>query len=94
MAMNDPVEIFKALGDKTRFRILELLMDGEKCVCEIVPETGRTQSTVSIQLNKLESLGILKSRREGKSVYYRICNEKVRKVIRDFSYSKRKAPLY
>ncbi len=83
--MNDPVEIFKALGDRTRFRILELLMDGEKCVCEIVPETGRTQSTVSIQLNKLENLGILESRREGKSVYYRICNDKIKKVIEDCS---------
>ncbi|MFO7967831.1 MAG: metalloregulator ArsR/SmtB family transcription factor [Archaeoglobaceae archaeon] len=85
MVMNDPVEIFKALGDRTRFKILELLADGEKCVCEIVPETGRTQSTVSIQLNKLENLGILESRREGKSVYYRICNDKVKKVIKDFS---------
>ncbi|MFP3909938.1 MAG: ArsR/SmtB family transcription factor [Archaeoglobaceae archaeon] len=85
MAMNDPVDIFKALGDRTRFRILELLMDGEKCVCEIVPETGRTQSTVSIQLNKLEDLGILESRREGKSVYYRIHNDKVKKLIEDIS---------
>lgn len=85
MVMNDPVEIFKALGDRTRFKILELLVSGEKCVCEIVPETGRTQSTVSIQLNKLENLGILESRREGKSVYYRICNEKVKKMIEDCS---------
>lgn len=85
MVMNDPVEIFKALGDRTRFKILELLVNGEKCVCEIVPETGRTQSTVSIQLNKLENLGILESRREGKSVYYRICNDKVKKMIKDFS---------
>lgn len=85
MVMNDPVEIFKALGDRTRFKILKLLMDGEKCVCEIVPETGRTQSTVSIQLNKLENLGILESRREGKSVYYRICNDKVKKMIEDCS---------
>lgn len=86
--MNDPVEIFKALGDRTRFRILELLMNGEKCVCEIVPETGRTQSTVSIQLNKLENLGILESRREGKSIYYRICNDQVEKLIEDFSQCK------
>jgi len=85
----NPVKIFKALGDETRLRILEELVDGEKCVCKIVPKTGRTQSTVSIQLNKLENLGILESRREGKSVYYRFCNEWVRELVRDCSRFKK-----
>jgi len=76
--------IYKALSDETRIRILETLIDGEKCVCEIVPKTGRTQSTVSIQLNKLENMGILSSRREGKSVYYKISSNKVRSLISDF----------
>lgn len=79
----NPVKIFKALGDETRLRILEELVDGEKCVCKIVPKTGRTQSTVSIQLNKLEDIGILESRREGKSVFYRFQNEWVRELVKD-----------
>lgn len=83
--MSEWLNIFKALSDETRFKIVKFLLDGEKCVCEIIPKTGRTQSTVSIQLNKLESLGILTSRREGKSVYYRISNPKVIKLL-DYSH--------
>lgn len=70
--MTAPVELFKALSDETRFKIVELLLQGERCVCEITPHFDRTQSTISIQLNKLERLGILAQRREGKRIYYRI----------------------
>jgi len=80
--MRESLKIFKALCDETRLKIVEYLLDGEKCVCEIVPFTKRTQSTVSIQLAKLESLGILESRREGKSVYYKITNPKVKKILK------------
>ena len=75
-------DLFKALGDETRLKIVEFLLDGEKCVCEIFPHVKRTQSTVSIQLGKLENLGILSSRREGKKIYYKISNEKVKRIIR------------
>lgn len=80
--MKESLRIFKALCNETRLKIVETLLNGEKCVCEIVPLTKRTQSTVSIQLAKLESLGIVKPRRNGKKVYYRIVNEKVKKIIR------------
>ncbi len=79
--MSEWLNVFKALSDETRFRIVKFLLDGEKCVCEIIPRTGRTQSTVSIQLNKLETMGILTSRREGKSVYYRITNPRVTRLL-------------
>ncbi|RLE43845.1 ArsR family transcriptional regulator [Candidatus Woesearchaeota archaeon] len=80
--MRDALKIFKALCNETRLKIVEFLLDGEKCVCEIVPFTKRTQSTVSIQLSKLESLGIVESRRKGKSVYYKIKNKKVEKILK------------
>ena len=70
--MTAPVELFKALSDETRLEIVELLLKGERCVCEITPHFDRTQSTISIQLKKLERLGILAQRREGKRIYYRI----------------------
>jgi len=79
--MKDLLKIFKALGDETRLKIVELLLGGEKCVCEIVPYIKRTQSTVSIQLAKLENLGIVESGREGKKVYYRVSNPKVKKIL-------------
>ena len=80
--MKESLKIFKALCDETRLKIVELLLDGEKCVCEIIPHTKRSQSTVSIQLRKLENLGIVESRREGKGVYYRIKNKKVMKILK------------
>lgn len=83
--MTQWLNIFKALSDETRFKMVKFLLEGEKCVCEIIPRTGRTQSTISIQLNKLETLGIVSSRREGKSVYYRISNPTVSRLL-DYSH--------
>ncbi|RLE47907.1 ArsR family transcriptional regulator [Candidatus Woesearchaeota archaeon] len=80
--MRESLKIFKALCDETRLKIVEFLLNEEKCVCEIVPFTKRTQSTVSIQLKKLENLGILESRRDGKSVYYKLRNRKVKKILK------------
>ena len=79
--MNESLKMFKALCDETRLKIVKFLLPGERCVCEIVPYVKRTQSTVSIQLAKLENLSVVESRREGKSVYYRIINEEVRRII-------------
>ena len=84
--MKELLKIFKALSDETRLKIVKFLLDREKCVCEIVKHVNKTQSTVSIQLTKLENLGIVASKREGKKVYYRISNPKVRKILSiDFS---------
>jgi len=79
--MKDSLKIFKALCDETRLNIVELLLNGEKCVCEIIPFTKKTQPTVSIQLAKLEELGIVESRKEGKRVYYKIKNKTVIKIL-------------
>ncbi|RME52710.1 ArsR family transcriptional regulator [Candidatus Woesearchaeota archaeon] len=80
--MKESLKIFKALCDETRLKIVEGLLNGEKCVCEIVPFTKRMQSTVSIQLAKLENLGIVESKREGKNVSYKIVNDKVVKILK------------
>jgi len=69
MKENDALTILKMLSDATRLRIIELLLDGEKCVCEVYPKVKRKQSTVSIQLRKLEKAGIVKSERAGKMVF-------------------------
>lgn len=69
---NETLKIMKALSDATRLKIVELLLYGEKCVCEIFPHVKRTQSTTSIQLGKLKKSGIVKSRRDGKKIFYYI----------------------
>lgn len=81
--MREELKIFKALSCPTRLKIVKFLLDGEKCVCNIVKHVERSQSTISIQLSKLEMWGIVKSRREGKNIYYKIINERVRKMLKN-----------
>lgn len=88
--MKEMLTILKALSDETRLKIVEFLLDGEKCVCEIVPHTKRTQSTVSIQLRKLESWGILESRRDGKKIIYKIKDYRVCDIFKALRYQKGK----
>lgn len=62
----------KALGQPTRLRILELLRNGERCVCEIFPAIQEEQSNVSRHLAVLKSAGLVASRKEGLNVHYRV----------------------
>jgi len=80
--MKGKIELLKALADDTRFKIIEYLLESEKCVCEIFPYVKRTQSTVSIHLGNLEKTGVLESRREGKRIFYRIKDKRVFDVIK------------
>lgn len=82
--------ILKALSDETRFKIVEFLLDGEKCVCEIFPHVKRTQSTVSIQLGKLEDWGILQSRKEGQKVFYRLKDYRIYDIFKALGFPKGK----
>ena len=80
--MREKLILFKALSDKTRLSIISLLIKGEKCVCEIFPHVRRTQSTVSIQLGKLEKWGILESRRQGKWIFYKIKDKRIYSIFK------------
>lgn len=71
----DLIEIFKALGDENRIRILNLLIRQELCVCEIETVLDMTQSNVSRHLNKLKSTGVITSEKESQWVYYRVDNK-------------------
>ncbi len=75
------VAIFRALGDKTRLKIVRFIGKGERCACKLVPITGKAQSTVSQHLRILTTAGILESRREGKNIYYRIRDRRVLKLL-------------
>ena len=82
MSENNALEVLKALSDKTRLEIIRLLLDGERCVCQIFPHVKRTQSTVSIQLAKLEEAGLIDSRRDGKKIIYKIKDTKVKEILK------------
>ena len=75
------LEILKALGQKTRLDIVEFLKQGERCVCEIVPHTGKSQPNVSLQLKRLEEAGILSSRKDGTKVMYSIDDQRILKIL-------------
>ena len=65
-------ELFKALCEKSRLRILALLMGGELCVCEIEACLNLTQSNISRHLTVLKNSGILDSYKMAQWVYYKI----------------------
>jgi ArsR family transcriptional regulator len=72
---------FSAVAQENRIKILRFLQDGERCVCEILPALSIEQSNLSKHLKILSDAGILESRKEGISVYYRIKDERIFKII-------------
>jgi len=68
-------KVFRALGDKTRLSILNLLNVREMCVCEIMAALNLTQPTASHHLGILENAGVVKDRKEGRWVFYKIAND-------------------
>ncbi|MFD1707635.1 ArsR/SmtB family transcription factor [Siminovitchia sediminis] len=74
-------QIFKALGDPTRIRILHLLSEREFSVSEIASKLQLQQSTVSHQLRTLKNLRLVKYRREKTSIYYSHDDEHVMNIL-------------
>ncbi len=72
MVLKEAVDLFHALSDETRLRLLKLLIDSdtEPCVCELEDALELPQYSVSKHLNMLKRVGLLESRREGTWVYY------------------------
>jgi ArsR family transcriptional regulator len=66
------VALFHALSDATRLAILNMLRDGERCVCELQDELGAAQSRLSFHLRVLKEAGLVADRREGRWAHYRI----------------------
>ena len=63
-------DTFRALGDPTRVRILDALSHGELCVCDLAAVLGVSQSAVSHQLRLLRGLRLVRSRRDGRMIFY------------------------
>jgi ArsR family transcriptional regulator, arsenate/arsenite/antimonite-responsive transcriptional repressor len=70
--MENVLTVFKALSDETRLRILKLLEQGELCVCDIVAAFDMIQPKVSFHLAVLKEAGLIKDRKQGKWVHYKI----------------------
>ncbi len=74
-AMKKTAQIFKALSDETRLRILSLLARGELCVCDLMAILDLPQSTVSRHLAYLRNAGLVEDRRQGVWMFYRLARE-------------------
>ena len=77
----DLAELFKVFGDSTRIRILFVLFEAEVCVCDLAQVLQMTQSAISHQLKILKQNKLVKSRREGKSIFYSLADDHVRTII-------------
>ena len=78
----DLADLFKVFGDSTRIRILLVLMDEEElAVSDLADGLNMTQSAISHQLRTLKQNKLVKSRRDGKQVYYSLDDEHVRSII-------------
>ncbi len=71
-------QTFQALADPTRVRLISALSKTELCVCDLAAVLGLTQSAVSHQLRSLRDLQLVKTRKEGRTVYYTLQDEHIR----------------
>jgi DNA-binding transcriptional ArsR family regulator len=79
--MDMKIKLLKAMGDDTRIKILQYLLNGEKCACTIVPFIGKAQPTVSQHLKILVEAGILDVRKDGVKMLYKIKNDQAVKIL-------------
>jgi DNA-binding transcriptional ArsR family regulator len=76
-AYDNSAKLFKALMHPARLEILEILRDGEHCVCHIEAALGQRQAYISQQLSVLREAGLVQDRRDGWNVHYRVTQPQV-----------------
>ncbi len=79
--ISDLADLFKVFGDSTRLKILFALQEQEVCVSDLAQSLNMTQSAISHQLKALKQTKLIKSRRDGKSIYYSLADEHVYSII-------------
>lgn len=77
----DVAGLFALLADPTRLRLLAALSSGELCVCDLAAATGINRTTVSHQLRTLREGRLVRSRREGRVIYYVLDDDHVREML-------------
>ncbi|MGE4485632.1 MAG: ArsR/SmtB family transcription factor [Oscillospiraceae bacterium] len=80
-ALEKTSDLFKVLGDPTRAKIIRALSIAELCVCDIAEVLGMTNSAISHQLRILKQARLVKNRRDGKTVFYRLDDDHISQVF-------------
>ncbi len=80
-ALDAQTQVFKILTHPARIAILNILRDGEHCVCHMETYLGFRQSYISQQLAVLREAGLIQDRRDGWNIYYRVVNSDIYAVL-------------
>ena len=78
-------EILKALAQPTRLKILELLRNGEKCICEIVPALNGEQSNISRHISLMQKSHLVTTRKDGVRVMVKVKDPKIFEILDNIS---------
>ncbi len=78
-------EILKALAQPTRMKILELLRNGEKCICEIVPALNGEQSNISRHISLMQKSNLVTTRKDGVKVMVKVKDQRVFEILDSIS---------
>ena len=79
--LEDVAELFKMFGDKTRAKILCALNMEELCVCDLAALLGMNQSAISHQLRLLKAVRLVRSRKQGREVYYSLDDQHIQAIF-------------
>ena len=79
--IHDVADFFKVFGDSTRVKLLQKLLQSELCVGDLAESLEMTQSAVSHQLRVLRQNGLVKYRKEGKTVFYTLDDDHIKEVL-------------
>jgi DNA-binding transcriptional ArsR family regulator len=74
-------EVLKALAQPTRLKILELLRNGERCICEIVPAINGEQSNISKHISLMQKSHLVATRKEGVKVMVKVSDPKIFEIL-------------
>ena len=74
-------EILKALAQPTRLKILELLRNGERCICEIVPAINGEQSNISKHISLMQKCHLITTRKDGVKVMVNVKDPRVFEIL-------------
>jgi len=74
-------DILKAMAQPTRLKILELLRDGERCICEIIPAINGEQSNVSRHISLMQKSNLVTTRKDGVRVMVKVRDPKIFDIL-------------
>lgn len=79
--LDDLADFFKIFGDTTRIKMLYVLLCSEMCVCDLAQILNMTQSAISHQLRALKQMDLVKSRRDGKTIFYSLSDGHIKTIL-------------